>query len=452
MKKLILIPALMLGTMAMAAQKPKYEISPMIGYNLAEGNLNFKDDGHVLGGLEFQFNTPKSKISPEFSILYSPGADYEGRGDTDVMRAAFNGVYDFDTEGSSLVPFVKAGFGFEKVSSENEHNENGPFVDAGAGLKMFFTKNIALKLEAIYMAKFSSPNAGIADNNLVGLAGLTFAFGGEERAAPVDGDDDNDGVLNSIDKCPATISGATVDTNGCAIDGDDDKDGVANSIDECPTTIAGATVDAKGCTFDDDNDGVFNADDKCPNTPAGTTVDAKGCKVDGDDDNDGVLNSVDECPTTPAGVSVDAKGCTLDDDNDGVINTDDKCPNTPAGAKVDMQGCMLAVNLHINFKHDSYEVDSQSDRNIQNFVDFLKASPIYDAQIIGYTDSLGKASYNKKLSQRRADAVKAIIVKKGVSADRISTVGMGEDNPVATNSTKAGRAQNRRIEAKLISK
>jgi OOP family OmpA-OmpF porin len=449
MKKLILIPALMLGTMAMA-QKPKYEISPMIGYNIAEGNLNFKDDGHILGGLELQFNTPSSQVSPEFSVLYSPSADYEARGrDTDVIRVAFNGVYDFETSGS-LVPFVKAGFGFEKITSEDEHNENGPFVDAGAGLKMFITENIALKMEAIYMAKFSSPNAGIADNNLVGLAGLTFAFGGDERKAPAD--DDNDGVVNSADECPATPAGTTVDSKGCKVDGDDDNDGVLNSVDECPTTAAGVSVDAKGCNNDVDGDGVLNSADKCPNTPAGTTVNSNGCKVDGDDDNDGVLNSMDECPTTAAGVSVDAKGCNNDVDGDGVLNSVDECPNTPAGVKIDSVGCMLAVNLHINFKTNSFKVDNQSDRNIQKFVNYMKVKSNATAEIIGYTDSIGKASYNKKLSQKRANAVKSIIVNKGISSNRITAIGMGEANPIASNATKEGRAKNRRIEAKVSHK
>ncbi|NPA59073.1 MAG: OmpA family protein [Epsilonproteobacteria bacterium] len=451
MKKLILIPALMLGTMAMAKQ-PKYEISPMIGYNLAEGNLDFKDHGHMLGGLELQFNSPDSKVSPEFSIMVSPSADYEGGKDTNIYRGAFNGVYTFDNV-QGVVPFAKAGFGYEKISSENADNKSAAFLDAGAGFKMFFTENIALKIEAIYMAKLASHNAGTADNNLVGMAGLTFAFGGEEPA-PIDGDDDNDGVLNSMDKCPNTISGTSVDAKGCKIDGDDDKDGILNSVDECPTTPAGEAVDTNGCSLDSDKDGVVNAMDRCPTTPIGTTVDANGCKVDGDDDNDGVLNSMDKCPATPAGEAVDAKGCKIDgdDDNDGVLNSMDKCPSTPKNTEVDAQGCMLPVNLHINFQNNSYKVDKQSDRNIQKFVNYLKTRNNINAEIIGYTDSIGKASYNKKLSQRRANAVKAIIESKGISASRITATGMGEANPVATNSTRAGRALNRRIEAKVSHK
>lgn len=256
---MLLIPALIVGTLAIADQH-KFEVSPMIGYNFAEGNLNVKDNGYLVGGLEVQFNTPGSKISPEFSLLYSDGVDYKTGGDTSITRGAFNGVYTFDGM-DSIVPFAKAGVGYERVGSEVPDNESGLFLDAGAGLKVPFTDNIALKLEAIYMAKLGGNNSGSADSNLVTMAGLTFAFGGEEqKPAPiveeevvvvvVDGDDDNDGVLNSIDKCPDTKTGVKVDAVGCAIpvvNPDLDNDGVLNENDLCPDTRPGAKVNSDGC-------------------------------------------------------------------------------------------------------------------------------------------------------------------------------------------------------------
>lgn len=172
--------------------------------------------------------------------------------------------------------------------------------------------------------------------------------------------------------------------------------------------------------------------------------------VDGDDDNDGVLNSVDSCPTTPAGNKVDAKGCCLDDDKDGILNSADKCLTTPAGEVVGTDGCMLKVDLDINFKTNSYVVDAPSDTNIADFAHFLKMQPNYNAKIVGHTDSRGKATYNKTLSINRAAAVKTLLVEKGIASDRIVTDGMGEESPKATNSTRDGRAENRRIEASLI--
>jgi len=320
----------------------------------------------------------------------------------------------------SIIPLAKAGLGYEKMSDTyGTENTNSAFVDAGVGAKIPFTDAIALKLEAIYMNKYNDSDF---DNNLMITAGLNIAFGGSQKAAPavVDGDDDNDGVLNSVDECPTTPMGDKVDSKGCTLDGDDDKDGVLNSVDECPTTPAGFEVNTQGCALDDDNDGIPNTTDKCLATEAGKTVNSDGCFIDGDDDNDGVLNSVDTCPNTPSSVTV-----------------------------VDAEGCIKEVNLHINFENASYEVDAPSKVRIENAANFLKEKQNYSAEIIGYTDSVGRASNNQKLSQKRAQAVRNMLIEKGVSEDRLTATGKGEANPIADNSTADGRAQNRRIEAIL---
>jgi OOP family OmpA-OmpF porin len=175
MKKLLLIPALLAGTLLFSAQK-LVEISPMIGYNIAEGNLNIKDNGYPLLGLEVQFNSPISTISPEFSILYADGVEYNSGQDTKIIRTAFGAVYTFDAI-SYITPFAKIGGGYERVSSQTTSMENGFFVDTGVGAKIPFSENFAFKLEALYMAKFSTLNSGFADSNLVFMAGLTLSFG-----------------------------------------------------------------------------------------------------------------------------------------------------------------------------------------------------------------------------------------------------------------------------------
>ena len=164
------------------------------------------------------------------------------------------------------------------------------------------------------------------------------------------GDEDNDGVINSLDSCLATPSGETVDTNGCGDSQlDDDNDGVSNANDLCANTPDGEIVNSDGCAasqFDDDNDGVSNAEDICPNTTANETVDALGCSTTQQDiDNDGVSNENDLCNNTPAGETVNENGCSesqLDTDGDGVSDNDDDCPNTPAGTVVSSNGCELS--------------------------------------------------------------------------------------------------------------
>ena len=396
MKKLILIPALLLGTLAMANQY-KYEVSPMIGYNIAEGNLGLKNDGYPLLGAEFQINYQDFFLSPEFSIFTSiPDTSASGQ-DTSITRLALNGVYTFDAI-SSFVPFAKLGAGIENVSRETASNQDGFFLDAGAGAKVALSENWALKLEAIYMAKLASHNAGNADSNLMTLVGLTYAFGGEKpKAAPV----------------AAVVAPVVV------VDGDDDNDGVLNSVDQCIYTPAGSKVDSHGCRMDDDKDGVLNAIDECPNTPMGVSVDAKGCKIDGDDDKDGVLNS------------------------------HDICPNTVAGEAVNSDGCPRRIQLNVNFDNDSYDIQDNSIANINAYAEFLMTYTNYSANIVGYTDSRGSSSYNQNLSEKRAHAVKNMLEAKGVNASQLSSQGLGEANPIADNSTAEGRAANRRIEAEL---
>jgi OOP family OmpA-OmpF porin len=256
MKRILLIPALLLGTMAMANDYA-YEISPMVGYNMAEGNVGIKGDDHFLGGVELQYNLPDSKFSPEFSVLYSPDVDNDNGTDTSVTRALINGVYTLDSIGS-VVPFVKAGAGYEFVGSDvNRRNLGGVVFDAAAGVKVPLTPSIAFKAEAMYLAKAGNNYNVRVDNNAIVLAGLNFAFGERSKPAPVeeapvDGDDDNDGVLNSQDNCVDTPAGTKVDALGCAIpvavvEVDSDKDGVLDAADICPNTPMGQAVNVDGC-------------------------------------------------------------------------------------------------------------------------------------------------------------------------------------------------------------
>jgi OOP family OmpA-OmpF porin len=78
--------------------------------------------------------------------------------------------------------------------------------------------------------------------------------------------------------------------------------------------------------------------------------------------------------------------------------------------------------------------------------DLKRMDDIENVTVVGHTDSTGPADYNMGLSQRRADTVKAHLVSKGIAADKISTKGMGETQPAASNATDEGRAQNRRVE------
>ncbi len=413
MRKLgLLVCALSTATLLSAAGSAyDYELTPVIGGVWKEGNLNLRDEATI--GAEFQFNNVDFFLKPEISILYSPGVDYKsGSGDTSITRLMVNGVHEYDMVGD-IIPFTKAGVGFEYMGDKKSDNENSCFVDAGAGLKFPLTDTLALKTEVIYMLK---RNDNRWDNNLAGLVGLTYSFGKQAEATAV-----------------------------AVLDGD--NDGVIDADDQCPTTPEGVAVDAVGCCLDGDKDGVPDHKDKCPNTPAGVAVDADGCCLD--DDNDGVPNYKDKCPETPAGVKVDENGCCLDSDKDGVPDYKDKCPDTPFGFKVDGVGCPLSLSLALTYEHDSAEIDAASMPKVERFSKFMEENKPYKAQVIGYTDSSGSEAYNQKLSDRRAASVINVLLKHGVAPERLTHEGRGEANPMATNDTEEGRAANRRIEVVL---
>lgn len=174
-----------------------------------------------------------------------------------------------------------------------------------------------------------------------------------------------------------------------------------------------------------------------------------------DSDNDGVIDSQDNCPNSAAGAKVDATGCAIvmDDDKDGVPNAADNCPDTKAGAKVDNEGCYLVVSedvtvsLNVKFANNSEEIVSGAEQ-IAQVAKFMKEYPLANTVIEGHTDSVGSASYNQNLSQRRAQAVVAeLTATYGVDASRLSAVGYGEVQPIASNDTAEGRAENRRVTA-----
>jgi OmpA-OmpF porin, OOP family len=87
---------------------------------------------------------------------------------------------------------------------------------------------------------------------------------------------------------------------------------------------------------------------------------------------------------------------------------------------------------------------------LDDLVGKLKAVNLEVIIAIGHTDSIGSKAYNQKLSLRRANAVKAYLVSKGIEANRVYTEGKGETQPIADNKTKEGRAKNRRVEIEVV--
>lgn len=172
------------------------------------------------------------------------------------------------------------------------------------------------------------------------------------------------------------------------------------------------------------------------------------CAVTPDADGDGVVDSLDQCPNTGPGVRVDKRGCAMDFDGDGVPYTHDLCWNTPAGTRVDGFGCPGGGLPRVLFEFNSADLTPIARGVIERMVAPGGMRMDQVVLLIGYTDSLGGAAYNQRLSLARAIAVKSYIEQLGVQA-KIRVMGKGEKRPVASNRTSAGRALNRRVEIDL---
>lgn len=290
-------------------------------------------------------------------------------------------------------------------------------------------------------------------------------------------DKDGDHIKDSEDKCP-DVPG-TKDLQGCP---DKDGDGITDAQDSCPEEKG--TPEFKGCP-DRDGDKIIDKDDECPDEAGiaefmgcpdkdgdGTPdkydacIDVygpkeyKGCP---DKDGDLTLDKEDGCPDV-AGPK-ENKGCPYPDtDKDGFFDKDDACPTTPGVAE--FKGCpppppvKAAEQKIIEKAFASLEFATAKDiikaKSYPSLNDLAKLLVTHKADwklnLSGHTDNQGDPVKNMTLSEKRAKAVKAYLVKKGVPADNILTEWHGADQPIAPNDTEAGRQKNRRVEMKVIFK
>jgi len=374
-------------------------------------------------------------------------------------------------ENSFFAPYIFLGFG-DAITTFTA--KNGPKLPTtaifnlpmGVGFKFNVNPKFAITLETHYNYEFTDEldwkvGGKYDDSFLYNSLGLHYNFATGK-------DTDGDGVKDKNDKCPNTPENVKVDDNGCAID--TDKDGIADYLDTCPKQAGIAKFN--GCP-DSDNDGIKDSEDACPNLAG--VASANGCP---DTDGDGIKDSEDACPKV-AGIDK-YQGCP-DTDGDGIIDSKDKCPNV-AGI-TSMNGCpdtdgdgitdakdkcptikgVASNNGCPEIKQETKDVFERALKGIQfqtgkdiiksssygilnNVVSIMKENPSYKLVINGHTDSSGDDAKNMILSQKRANSVMKYLTDKGINASRLTAKGYGETKPKATNDTKAGRAENRRVE------
>jgi outer membrane protein OmpA-like peptidoglycan-associated protein len=409
----------------------QFELGVLLGILLPSKDHNIRDENArheeyaglapVLGLRASYF--PFKYLGAEFEGVWSPTST-ENDGTASLFAGRGHLIAQIPI--GRFTPFLVGGGGAIGGGSSSMGTDTDPLVHFGLGAKYAFSEGFGLRLDLRdnVTQKFNA-DQGEPTHNLEALLGLQFALemrGGKEPPPPPPADTDNDGFVDSSDRCPNEPG---IAPEGCP-DKDSDGDTILDSKDACPTE-AGSTS-ACGCAVkDQDGDSIPDEFDKCPA-------------------EFGLMNG---CPDP-------------DPDHDGIKNPDDKCPNQPElkNGFEDTDGCpdeipekirkFTGVIKGIEFDTGKDTIRPISEGVLDGALVVLNEYPALRIEISGHTDNVGSPETNIDLSKRRAESVKNWFVNKGVSADRIETRGAGPDEPIADNKTAAGKQKNRRIEFKLI--
>lgn len=199
----------------------------------------------------------------------------------------------------------------------------------------------------------------------------------------------------------------------------------------------------RGCGDTAVGDAVDNMTDKVETSvgnAAEATQDAANAVGDGISDAAGAVSDVINSISLPGGVEIKAAAGSFMDNLVKFLS----------GSTSDINKAFTFDNL--NFQTGSDQITSESQGQLDDLVSVLGAYSGVNIRVAGHTDNTGDAAANKTLSENRAKSVKAYLVGKGVAGSRVETAGYGQENPVASNDTETGRAQNRRVEVYVTKK
>ncbi len=238
---------------------------------------------------------------------------------------------------------------------------------------------------------------------------------------------------------------------------------VAVAAEPPPAAKAAPRPDA-AASKDSDGDGIPDEIDRCPLDPEDRDgfQDEDGCP-DADNDQDGIVDRMDACPNEPG--PIENRGCPVtkaeaDRDGDGVPDRLDRCPDQvgppPDGcprkySMVEVKRERIVIRQQVHFATGQAQVLPDSFELLGQVVQVLNDFPRMRVSIEGHTDAVGTEAANLKLSQRRAEAVRAWLLGKGIAPARLEAAGFGPTRPMASNVTARGREQNRRTEFRIVS-
>ena len=386
---------------ATAPQEPLRRASPDIGVRAAYFPLSFL-------GVEAEFSAVPAK--------YEPG------GKAFIYGARAHGILQLPLY--RVVPFAAGGYGLMGVRSEASvaGNDVDPVGHYGGGVKFFVNRYLALRVDARHFVAAQAAEQRDGTSHFQALLGLSLTLGRRRVESRPLVDSDGDGFLDGDDLCPEEPG---IAPDGCPAR-DSDGDSILDTVDACPAVPGVAPT---GCPPEDrDRDGILDGDDQCPDEPG---VAPDGCPLR-DSDGDGILDGDDQCPSEP-------------ENRNGFEDTDG-CPDElPQEVKTH-----TGVIRGIFFDFNSDKIGRRSLPVLDSAVKVLREYEQIRIQIVGHTDDVGTREYNLQLSSARAESVRAYLVEHGLAPDRITTRGAGPDEPIADNTSRHGRAENRRIEFKVV--
>jgi len=357
---------------------------------------------YVAKGFSIGMSASVNKIRKMANLVQEQnyfGFDTDLRYDLNNIIGAINIIKNLEID-----PYISTGVGYTAVGSRH----NGTLNVAG-GINFWLGKsdNIGIEIQTVGKKRLTGTLSSYFQHSL----GIAYRLGGK--------DSDKDGVKDIEDKCPE-VSGLKA-FKGCP---DTDSDGIIDSKDRCPEEYG--TKEMNGCP-DSDGDGIIDKNDKCP-TMAGPIAN-NGCPWS-DKDKDGVLDKDDRCVSVVGPAS-----------NNG-------CPDKDYSFIANLKKYPMVIHFVNNHSSFNPGITSKLDAIVSVMKNFNKTR----FSIYGYTDSTGSTKYNLWLSKKRASAAKNYLVNNGISANRIITKGFGKSNPLSSNKTAEGRANNRRVEIKVINK
>ncbi|MCD8520995.1 MAG: OmpA family protein [Saccharospirillaceae bacterium] len=316
--------------------------------------------GELAGG--YRFN---KDAAVEIAWLFESPSQKDSRPDIDQFR--LNGLYYFTQ--NTLKPYITAGLGYERFDSAfpRKFEGEGVLLALGSGVEYNFSRNFFARAEI-------NVNDIVSESfeHLMFMGKIGYAFGSRSSYKPQQAavvttvsDSDNDGVSDSQDLCPGTVTNTAVNELGCAVTAASPEPAVEEKAEE--------VIDCN--------------------------------KVSAE-----MARSVPECAVFQ-----------------GRLN-------------------------NIVFKSGSSELTAPSEATLADIAAQLQRYPATQVSIAAYTDSSGNEALNLQLSKDRAEAVRRFLMGHGIASDRLSAEGYGEANPVADNSTREGRAKNRRVEFSVVRK